>query len=220
MSKPLLLLLVVALPLICRAQQVPQAQVYQLASAIVEQLRSSAYVAARKGTDGTYHTVQYAKAGDTLLVRLLLLDHPYSLQAVERLVKAGEQTPEHTTLRQYFSSADIAFMQQQLPAAHAFRFEQSRIQQPWAKVLPLDTLHALQARLERQLGWLAELRFADTLARHYGNTKSFAIGGMLFSKDRNKALATVSSRYGSYTAIYRKTGAIWRQGEILYSVVE
>jgi hypothetical protein len=210
MRKPLLLLLLlVVLPLVCRAQQIPQALVYELARSILEDLRPRAYEAARKSTDGTYHTVPFAQPGDTLLVRLLLVDQLHSL-AVERLVQAGEQTPEHTKLLRYFTPADIAFMQQQLPSAHAFRFEQANLRHPWVKVLPLDTLRTLYGRITRQFGDFSEPKFGPALAQHHGSTKSFAIGGMLFSKDRHKALAAVAYDDGMEINIYGKTGAVWR----------
>ena len=221
MRKPLLLLLLlVALPLACRAQQIPQTLVYQLAGAILEQLRPRVEEAARKRADGTYHPVPVAQPGDALLVHLLLLDHPYSLRNVEHLVNAGDQTAERAQLLQYFTPADITYLQQRLPAAKAFRFEQAKIRHPWVKVLAFDTFRALYDSLERQFGYNAKFRLADTLTQYHGSGKTFSISGMLFSKDHKKALATVGYDYGSDIVIYRKTGAIWRQGETLYSVVE
>lgn len=199
------------------AQQVSITQRYELAGGILDELEPQALSSVKKGANGHYYW--RATATDTPTVRLLLLDNAYA-EAVPFLEKATVGTESHSALLRHFSAADIGYMKQQLAAAQNFRFDPSRIRQPWVQVISRDTLQAISSRLQRQLGWLAEYRLNDTLLYHYGSHRIYAIGDMLFAKNQKSALAAVSYGYGWDLCVYRKSGTIWRREAVLYSVVE
>lgn len=206
---PLLLLL--KAPLTC-AQQPSERLTYELAESILNDLPTP-FAYAKRGADGKYHRLPPMPM-DTPTVRLLLLDHPYSTDANYRIVLAGEGTPERTEALKYLSPADLAYMRQQLPASKRFRFEQAKIQEPWVTVVSLDTVMAINKRL----GWQAEYAGRDTLFQRYGADRTFAIWGVLFSKNHKKALVNTANE-GWQTSVYTKTKTGWRREGILYSVV-
>lgn len=199
------------------AQQISVSQRYELAGAILEELEPQALSSVKKGADGHYYW--RVMPSDTPTVHLLLLDHPYA-EAVPFLEQATVGTETYSILLRYFSTADISYMKQQLATAQNFRFDSAMIKKPWVQVISHDTLQAITSRLQRQLGWMAGYQFNDTLLYHYGSRKLFAIGDMLFVKNRKRALATVSYSSGSNVCVYRKTGTIWRREAILQTVIE
>ena len=105
-------------------------------------------------------------------------------------------------------------MRQQLPASKRFRFEQAEIQVPWVTVVPLDTVMGLNNRL----GWQAEYMGRDALFQRFGADRTFAILGILFSRNHKKALVNTADE-GSQTCLYTKTRTGWRREATLYSVV-
>lgn len=195
----------------CRAQQVTEKLKYQLVESILKELPPR-FVYAKRGPDGRYHR-QPPMATDTPVVRLLLLDRSYSTDADYQLVLANEGTPEQGQIIKYFSPADIAYMRQQLPASKLFKFEQVRIQEPWVTVISLDTVIALNKRLR----WRAEYLSGDSLLQRYGSDKTFAIWGILFSKNHKRALVNAGGN-GWQTSVYVKKGGVWRREADLYMV--
>lgn len=198
-------------------QQISVAQKYELAGSILDELEPQALSSVKKGANGHYYW--RVMPTDTPTVRLLLLDHAYA-EVGPFFERATVGTEGYTALLRHFSAADIGYMKQQMAAAQNFRFNPGMIRQPWVQILSRDTLQAISSRLQRQLGWLAEYRFNDTLLYHYGSYRIYAIGGMLFAKNQKSALAAVSYGYGWDLCVYRKSGTIWRREAVLYSVVE
>lgn len=195
----------------CHAQQITEKLKYQLVESIVKEL-TPPVVHAKRGLDGRYHR-QPPVATDTPVVRLLLLDHTHSTDADYRIVLAGEGTPEQGQAMKYFSLADIAYMRKQLPASKLFKFEQVKIREPWVTVIPLDTLMALNRRLR----WGVEYLSGDSLLQRYGGDRTFAIWGILFSKNHKRAVVNAGGD-GWQTRVYVKTGTVWRREADLYMV--
>ncbi|MCC3151817.1 hypothetical protein Q3A66_00670 [Hymenobacter sp. BT770] len=195
----------------CSAQHVTERLTYQLAQSILLEMRPS-FVDAKLGPDGKYHR-QAAVATDSPTVRLLLLDHPYSSDDDYKFVLAGKGSYEHTQLLKYFSPSDLAYMRRQLTASKLFKFEQAKIRQPWVRVIPLDTVIAINKRL----GWRARILARDSLLQRYGSERAFSLSGILFSKDHKRALVNISDD-GWVTCVYSKVGTAWREGELLYLV--
>ena len=195
----------------CRAQQVTEKLKYQLVESILEELPPH-FAHAKRGPDGRYRR-QPPMATDTPVVRLLLLDHAYSTDAHYQIVLADEGTTERVQALKYFSPADIAYLRQQLPASKLFKFEQVKIREPWVTVISLDTVMALNKRL----GWRVDFLSGDSLLQRYGSDRTFAIWGILFSKDHKRALVNLGGD-GWETRVYTKAGTVWRREATLYMV--
>lgn len=189
----------------CRTQQVTEKLKYQLVESILKELPPH-FAYAKRGPDGRYQR-QPPMAMDTPVVRLLLLDHAYSTDADYQTRLASEGTLK------YFSPADVAYMRQQLPASKLFKFEQAKIREPWVTVISLDTVMALNKRL----GWRADYLSADSLLQRYGSDQTYAIWGVLFSKDHKRALVNMGDN-GWETRVYTRTGTAWRREATLYMV--
>lgn len=195
----------------CRTQRVRETLRYQLVESILEELPPY-FTYAKRGPDGRYHRLP-PMATDTPVVRLLLLDHAHSTDADYPIVLAKEGTPEQGQLMKYFSPADIAYMRQQLPASKLFKFEQAKIRKPWVTVIPLDTVMALNKRLR----WGAEYLSGDSLLQRYGSDQTYAIWGILFSRNHKRALVNAGGN-GWQTRVYVKVGKNWRREADLYMV--
>lgn len=191
----------------CSAQQVSEKLIYQVAEAILEELGPTAISSAKLGVDGKYHW-QKPMPTDILTLRLLLLDHSYSTDEVGQFVLAKDGTQAQARVLTYLTLSDLAYMRQQLPQARQFRFEQTKIRDSWVKIIPLDTVVALNKRLGRQ----AEYLLGNSLLQRYGSYQTFTIYDVLFSKDHQRALVGFS-RDGEHseTSVYKKTGFIWRK---------
>lgn len=193
------------------AQQVSEKLIYQVAETILEELGPTAISSAKVGVDGKYHW-QKPMPTDILTLRLLLLDHTYSpndsTDEVGQFVLAKDGTQAQARALTYFTLSDLAYMRQQLPQTRQFRFEQTKIRDSWVKIIPLDTVMAINKRL----GWQAEYLAGDSLLQRYGSHQTFAIYDILFSKDHQRALVGFS-RNGeqSETSMYKKTGLLWRK---------
>ncbi|MDO7845335.1 hypothetical protein Q5H92_03125 [Hymenobacter sp. M29] len=194
-----------------RAQSAAEKLRYQLAESILKEFPAP-FAYAKRTSDGKYHR-QPPMATDTPTVRLLLLDRPYSTDADYEIVLAGEGTPAQAQARKYFSTADIAYMRQQLPASKRFKFEQARIREPGVRVISLDTLMAMNKRL----GWRARILARDSLFQRFGSDRTFAIGGILFSKNHQRALVNVGGE-GWEACVYTKVGTGWRREATLIMV--
>ncbi len=195
----------------CRAQKVTEKLKYQLVESILQELPPR-FVYAKRGPDGRFHR-QPPMAMDTPIVRLLLLDHAYSTDADYQIVLANEGTPERAQAMKYFSPADVAYMRQQLPASKVFKFEQAKIREPWVTVISLDTVMALNKRLR----WGIDFVSGDSLLQRYGSDQTYAIWGVLFSKDHKRALVNMGGN-GWETRVYTKVGTAWRKEATLYIV--
>jgi hypothetical protein len=195
----------------CQAQQAFEKLRYELAESVLNDLPRP-FIYAKRGADGKYHRLPPMPT-DTPNARLLLLDRPRSTDANYQVILAGDGTYEHAQLLKYFSVADVAHMRQQLPASKAFKFEQAKIQEPWVTVVALDTLLALNKRL----GWRALILERDSLLQRYGSDRTFFIEGILFSKNRKRALVNVGGD-GWETCVYTKSGTVWRKETTLYRV--
>lgn len=206
----LLLLLLPGL-VACRAQQINEKLKYQLVESILGELPPR-LVYTKRGPDGRFYR-HTSTVTDTPVVRLLLLDHAYSTDADYQIVLANEGTPERAQAMKYFSAADLAYMRQQLTASKLFKFEQAKIRKPSVTVIPLDTVMALNKRLRWGVGFL----IGDSLLNRYGSDKTFAIWGILFSKDHKRALVNMGGN-GWETRIYTKAGIAWRRKATLYMV--
>jgi hypothetical protein len=205
-----LLILLIRVPF-CYAQQITQELKYQLVESILKEL-TPPFTYAKRGLDGKYYRPSLT-IDDTVAVRLLLLDHPYSTDDDYHTVLASEGSPELANVMQYFSLADVTYMRQQLPASKLFNVEQAKIQEPWVRVIALDTLTAMNKRL----GWQVDFLSADSLRQRYGSDKVFVIWDILFSKDHKRALVNVSDD-GWKTCVYSKVKTVWRREAILYAV--
>lgn len=198
---------------LCHAQHPIEKLMYQLAESILKDLPPR-FAYAKRSSDGRYHRLP-PMATDTPIVRPLLLDHPYFTGADFEFVLAGEGTPKRAEALKYFSPADVVYMRQQLPASRGFRFEQIKIREPWVTVIPLDTVLAINKRL----GWRADFWGSDSLLQRYGTDMTFAIWGVLFSKNHKRALVNMTSE-GWETCVYVKVGTAWRKEATLYEVID
>ncbi|UOQ98529.1 hypothetical protein MUN81_03335 [Hymenobacter sp. 5317J-9] len=206
-----LLLLLLFEAVVCRAQEGAEKLKYQLVEAILEELPTQ-FAYAKLGPDGLYHRLP-PMVTDTPVVRLLLLDHPYSTDLDYRIVLAEDGTYERTQLLKYFTAADVAYMRQQLPASKLFRFEQAKFREPWVTVVSLDTMMALNKRLRRE----TEFSSSNLLLQRYGNDRTTAVWGILLSKNHKRALVNVGGD-GWRTSVYVKRGTTWYKETDLFVV--
>ncbi|WP_157541368.1 hypothetical protein [Hymenobacter aerophilus] len=218
MNKVLLILIIVLVSSVAACAQVPVAQFYKLADAVLDGLRPNAISSVKRGDDGYYYWRN--TPADTPTVRLLLLDHAYGDSQVSgRFISANQGTEWYAGLRKYFSERDIASFQQQLPAAHSFTFEQAYIKYDWVHVISQDTIRAIDGRTSKK-GQIVSLDpRGDYLSKHYGNWQLFSISGMLFSEDGKRAMVEVGYGTGMDVWIYEKIKGQWHKKVAIYSMV-
>ena len=211
--KKLISLLLLFLPgtRLCHAQQVLYKLRYQLVESILSELPPQ-FTYARLGPNGKYQRLR-PMVTDTPTVGLRMLDHVHLGDDDYRLVLAAEGTQEETALLKYFSRADLVYMRQQVPSSENFGFEQAKILEPWVKVVPLDTVMAMNKRLS----WQARTLGRDLLFERYGTDNTLTIWSVLFSKNHQRALVNVGSE-GWETSVYIKQGATWRREASLMMV--
>ncbi|MET4074540.1 hypothetical protein [Hymenobacter sp. UYCo722] len=185
----------------CIAQQILDKLTYQLANDMLMDLHPQTNPVIIRGSYGNYQ-VQRSRpvSGDN---SLLLVNQSSSVgaRAVEEMVSACSGTPARDAMLKYFTKADINYMRSQVSMAKQFVFNQKGIKQAGVKIVMLDTLVALNKRLD----W----RAADTLQQRYGSRRVYGIGGLLFSLDHRKALAVVSTDDGWNVYLYENTGPAW-----------
>lgn len=169
----------------------------------------------KQGLDGKYYW-QVATPSGAPTLRLLLLDHSAFLTAeAEQFIFSGAAA-NRASLQAYFSSVDLAYMRKQLPDAKQFKFQESKFQTPWVKVVSTDTILALRKRLGRR----AEYFLSDSLISRYGSQHTYSISAALFSVNHRRALVVMSWPEGWATCIYQKVGSVWHKKYTLREVYD
>ncbi|GAB3292688.1 hypothetical protein GCM10027511_06060 [Hymenobacter humi] len=143
---------------------------------------------------------------------MLLLDRLNYGWASGQFVENPRGTPEWDALLQYFTEADIDYMRHQIPMARHFSLKQAEITHAGVKILALDTILALQKRLD----W----RAPDILQQRYGSRRVHGLGGGLFSLNHRKALIVASTEDGWEMYVYENSGAAWYRKATLQKGVE
>lgn len=129
---------------------------------------------------------------------------------------AEEKAEVQAVLLKYFSPADLAYMQQQLVTKPIIFYTQQQFQQPWIRVLPSGTLHAMYKRLNP---WERN-QLQSRVAERYRTQWQYVISRLVFARNHRSALVTIQSSGGpEQTYVFKKVGNRWCKKQELQVVM-
>ncbi|WP_324675855.1 hypothetical protein [Hymenobacter sp. GOD-10R] len=207
----------------CVGQRIPEKLVYQLAESVLDDYRQQLLHYLQKQAKSQVHVEHKPRvANDSIAATMLVLDHIYPGYDSYRTLKIENRSYEfiRTSLLNYLSLADLAYMRQQLPDAMKFKFDQTKLHSKGVKIIAFDTLTALRKRVSKHIELpvadFIEYRVRDTLVKQYGSRDLYKISCPLLSENHKQAVINIGLPGGrEELCIYSRKGKVWRKLEAI-----